>query len=328
MKRAVRVILLLAILTGLLYWADLGEVFAAIGGIPPLILLGALLIATADRFMMALKWSQLVRAAGGPMGLMQAVRIYYQAGFTSMVLPTQLGPDLLRVYLGKRLGISSGLLVASMTVEKVIAVLAGAFLAAAGLVYLGARLPADTRVEMWLGVDIGVALTGLALLLFLFAPFHRFVGGFLRNRVTPQVYSFLKQLSSSALDYRGRPGALAVNLALTLAENLVVLLLMLVLGRAVGVTLPLLPFLATLAAVSFIRRTAAYVESWGLAEALTVVMYALLGLDRNHAVALAFMTYAVAMAAATPGAFLLMRSGIGWRGASISEGGRRESVSA
>lgn len=176
-------ILLLAILTGLLYWADLGEVFAAIGGIPPLILLGALLIATADRFMMALKWSQLVRAAGGPMGLMQAVRIYYQAGFTSMVLPTQLGPDLLRVYLGKRLGISSGLLVASMTVEKVIAVLAGAFLAAAGLVYLGARLPADTRVEMWLGVDIGVALTGLALLLFLFAPFHRFVGGFLRNRV-------------------------------------------------------------------------------------------------------------------------------------------------
>lgn len=312
--------LLLAVIAGLLYWADLGEVFAAIGGIPPLILLAALLIATADRFMMALKWRQLVLTAGGKMKLLQAVPIYYQAGFTSMVLPTQIGPDLLRMYLGKRLGNSGALLVASMTVEKVIAVFSGALLAAVGLVYLGARLPADTRTEMWIGVDIGIALTVLALLLLFLAPFHRFVGRLLRNRITPRMYSFLKQLSSSALEYRDRPGALAVNLALTIAENMIVLLLLLVLGRAVGVTLPLLPFLATLAAVSFIRRIAAYVESWGLAEALTVVMYALLGLDRNHAVALALMTYAVAMAASLPGALFLMRNGIGWRGGKFELG--------
>lgn len=322
MKRAVRAILLIVVLAGLLYWADLGEVLAAVGGIPPLILLAALLIATADRFMMALKWRQLVRTAGGEMGFMEAVRIYYQAGFTSMVLPTQLGPDLLRVYLGKRLGNSGGLLVASLTVEKVIAVFVGAFLAAVGLIYLGATLPLHTRAEMWLGVNVGIALTLLALLLLFLSPLHRFAGRLLRNRLAPRVYSFLKQLSKSALDYRGRPAALAVNFVLTLVENLIVLFLLLILGRAVGVALPLIPFLATLAAVSFIRRIAAYVESWGLAEALAVVMYALLGLDRNHAVALALMTYAIAMAAATPGVVFLMRSGIDWRGGKFDLGVR------
>jgi hypothetical protein len=53
-----------------------------------------------------------------------------------------------------------------------------------------------------------------------------------------------------------------------------------------------------------------HVEGRGLGEGAAVVMFALLGVQKDAAVALTFAHYALWLLASLPGAYLLLRSGV------------------
>jgi glycosyltransferase 2 family protein len=310
-RRWLNYLILGVLLAALYFWVDLGSVWETIRFMPPGALVIALLIATLDRFAMGYKWRQLIVDGGGVVRLWDTVSAYYQAAFSGRVMPITVGQDLFRAYLVQRKGVRWDLVAASMGIEKLVAIIANIGLALAGVLYLASRMSPETR-----GLLVAVTVFGLfaalaALALALFRPLHVAGGRLLRRWVPARIYKGMKRSSESVLAYRQRPLALLKNLALAIAEQWLILTKFYVLGVALGVTLPLFTFYAAIAAVMFARRITAYFEGWGLTEASSVIVFAMLGLSQDQAVALALVNYGVSTIALLPGAYLLYRSKLG-----------------
>lgn len=305
-----RLALILVAAFALWHWVDLARVWAALSSMSPLALAVAVALASGDRVLMGFKWRQLVRAAGGSLRLRDATNIYYQTCFTDLVFPNVVASEGLRVYLGRRLGIPLALLLGSMAIERMVAAAVAIALAAAGLLYLAAEVEPQMR-RLFLEIIAGTAVTAaFGVLAIWWTPLHRMAGRAVRERISPKVFQLLKKVSASLVAYREQPATLMINLVLAIAENLLQIVNFYVIGRALGIRVPLLPFFAAIAVTALVRRLAMHVEGRGLGEGAAVVMFALLGVQKDAAVALTFAHYALWLFASLPGAWLLLRSGV------------------
>jgi glycosyltransferase 2 family protein len=291
-------------------WVDWARVWGALSSMSPLALALAVALASADRVLMGFKWRQLVRAVGGSLRLRDATNIYYQTCFTDLVFPNVVASEGLRVYLGRRLGIPLALLLGSMAIERMVAAMVSIVLAASGLLYLAAVVEPQMRQLFLEIIGATAVIAALGVLAIWWTPLHRVAGRAVRERISPKVFQLLKKVSASLVAYRGRPATLAINLLLAIAENLLQIVNFYVIGRALGVRVPVLPFFAAIAVTALVRRLAMHVEGRGLGEGAAVVMFALLGVQKDAAVALTFAHYALWLFASLPGAWLLLRSGV------------------
>ncbi|MEP7066442.1 MAG: lysylphosphatidylglycerol synthase transmembrane domain-containing protein [Gemmatimonadota bacterium] len=309
-RLAVRALLILAALYALWHWVDWTRVWGALSSISPLALVLAVALASADRVLMGFKWRQLVRAAGGSLRLRDATNIYYQTCFTDLVFPNVVASEGLRVYLGRRLGIPLALLLGSMAIERMVAAAVAVALAAMGLLYLAAAVEPQMRQTFLEIIAATAVFAALGVLAVWWTPLHRTAGRVLRERISPKVFQLLKKTSAALVSYRAQPAMLAFNLVLAIAENLLQIVNFYVIGRGLGIRVPVLPFFAAIAVTALVRRLAMHVEGRGLGEGAAVVMFALLGVQKDAAVALTFAHYALWLLASLPGAFLLFRSGV------------------
>ncbi|MEP7085952.1 MAG: lysylphosphatidylglycerol synthase transmembrane domain-containing protein [Gemmatimonadota bacterium] len=307
---AVRAVLVAAAIYALWRWVDWSRVWTAISTMSPAALVIAVALASADRVLMGYKWRQLVRAAGGTLRLRDATNIYYQTCFTDLVFPNVVASEGLRVYLGRRLGIPLALLLGSMAIERMIAAAVAIMLAGVGLLYLAAEVEPQMRSSFLLIIAATAVIAALGVLAVWWTPLHRFAGRAVRERISPGIFQLLKKISASLVAYRGQPVTLAFNLALAIAENLLQIVNFYVIGRGIGIRVPVLPFFAAIAVTALVRRLAMHVEGKALGEGAAVVMFALLGIDKDAAVALTFAHYALWLLASMPGAYLLFRSGV------------------
>jgi len=312
-RMAVHVVLICAALYALWRWVDWARVWGALRSMSPVALAIAVALASVDRVLMGFKWRQLVRAAGGSLRLRDATNIYYQTCFTDLVLPNVVASEGLRVYLGRRLGIPLALLLGSMAIERMIAAAVAIVLAGAGLLYLAATIEPQMR-QTFLEIIAGTAVVAaLGLLAVWWTPLHRVAGRALRERLSPKLFQLLSKISAALVAYRGQPRTLAINLGLAIAENLLQIVNFYVIGRGLGIRVPVLPFFAAIAVTALVRRLAMHVEGKALGEGAAVVMFALLGVQKDAAVALTFTHYAVWLLASLPGAYMLFRSGVKFR---------------
>jgi uncharacterized protein (TIRG00374 family) len=291
-------------------WVDWARVWGALSSMSPLALALAVALASADRVLMGFKWRQLVRAVGGSLRLRDATNIYYQTCFTDLVFPNVVASEGLRVYLGRRLEIPLALLLGSMAIERMVAAMVSIVLASSGLLYLAAVVEPQMRQLFLEIIGATAVIAALGVLAIWWTPLHRVAGRAVRERISPKVFQLLKKVSASLVAYRGRPATLAINLLLAIAENLLQIVNFYVIGRALGVRVPVLPFFAAIAVTALVRRLAMHVEGRGLGEGAAVVMFALLGVQKDAAVALTFAHYALWLFASLPGAWLLLRSGV------------------
>jgi uncharacterized protein (TIRG00374 family) len=283
-----RVVLILLAALAFWHWVDWSRVWTALTSMSPLALALAVALASADRVLMGFKWRQLVQAVGGSLRLRDATNIYYQTCFTDLVFPNVVASEGLRVYLGRRLEIPLALLLGSMAIERMIAAMVAIALAASGLLYLAAEVEPQMR-QTFLEIISGTAvIAALGLLAIWWTPLHRSAGRAVRERISPRVFQLLKKVSVSLVAYRAQPATLAINLLLAIAENLLQIVNFYVIGRALGIRVPLLPFFAAIAVTALVRRLAMHVEGRGLGEGAAVVMFALLGVQKDAAVGLTF----------------------------------------
>ena len=305
-----RVVLILVAAFACWHWIDWARVGAALASMSPLALGIAVALASGDRVLMGFKWRQLVRAAGGSLRLRDATNIDYQTCFTDLVFPNVVASEGLRVYLGRRLGIPLPLLLGSMAIERMVAAAVAIVLAATGLLYLAAEVEPQMRLLFLEIIGATAVVAALGVLAIWWTPLHRIAGRAVRERISPRLFQLLKKVSASLVAYRAQPATLAINLVLAIAENLLQIVNFYVIGRGLGVRVPVLPFFAAIAVTALVRRLAMHVEGRGLGEGAAVVMFALLGVQKDAAVALTFAHYALWLLASLPGAYLLLRSGV------------------
>lgn len=301
--------LLLVFILALIYFVDLNQVFLTMSKLPVQTLVGTLLILSLDRIIMGYKWAHLLRTTGSIVSIRKTIGIYYQSAFSSVVLPNNLGAEALRLYLGSRMGIPTSTIMASMIMEKLIAVIAAVVLAGTGMVYLAIHTSPNTRAPA-LAIALVAVLCVAGLYGVLHKPTHRMLGRVTRRIIPKRAFRTLVKLSSALVIYNGHYPRMFQNFLLALTEHLLQFAVTAMLGIALGVTIPIMTFLAGIAVVTIVHRVMVYVQSWMLAETITVVMYALLGLSKETAVALAFASYVTMFLATLPGAYLLVRNNI------------------
>lgn len=317
-RRLVKAALTLALVSALFLLVDVREVINALAAIPLGLLALVVVLLAADRVVMGLKWRHLVNGAGGKMRMRDAVAIYYQSGFVALLLPTSVGGEVLRGFLGQRAGVPLPLLVASMVLEKLIAAVSSAVLAGVAAVYIVAVTSGYdiTVISVVLGsTAIVVALVTLAT----HRGTHKWIGRQVRHLTPKRAFETLDRLSARVVAYRQRRALLQANLLFNIGEHVLQFLALYLLALGLGVNFGFLPFLAVTAVVMLARRTLGFLESWGLAETAVVVIYSLFGVQRELSVGLAFSLWATSIVATLPGAYLLYRKGAGFL---LSKAGR------
>lgn len=296
--------LLAAIITAAVIWVDLPTVFRQIASLSPIALAAALGIALACRFLMGFKWRQLVMVAGGQLPLSLAVSVYFQSAFSSRLVSTGVGGDLLRAWLVGRSGVPGGIVLGSIALEKTIALVSNVALATIGGLYLILHVRAGAQdLLLWL-IGGGMAVGLAAAVLLLYTPAHSFAASLLK-RLPARVAGLGERTSAAVLGYRRSPAALAINFLLAALEQLLQTLKLFVIGNALGIDLAAAEFFAALLVVLFARRVAGYVEGLGLAEGVSVIALTLVGVAPETAVALAVTNYAISTVALLPGGYLL-----------------------
>jgi glycosyltransferase 2 family protein len=310
-RRLANTVLTLGLVAALVLLVDLREVMSALASIPIGLLALALLVLSADRVVMGLKWRHLVNGAGGKMRRRDAVAIYYQSGFAALILPTSVGGEVLRGLLGQRAGVPLSMLVASMVLEKLVAAVSSVILAGLAAIYivLATSGSDDSVILLVLGSTVIVAAVTI---LATHRGAHEWIGQRMRRWTPQRAFKTLDHLSARVVAYRERLPLLKVNLLFNLGEHVLQFLALYLLARGLGIDFGFLPFLAVTAVVMLARRTLGFLESWGLAETAVVVIYSLFGVQRELSVGLAFSLWATSIIATLPGAILLYRNGVGF----------------
>jgi uncharacterized protein (TIRG00374 family) len=308
--RWLHVTVAVVILAGIAFWVDLGSVANALVSLTPLTMVAALLLATADRFMMAFKWWHLLAVGGSPTPFPTTLRIYYQAGVSGRVVPAPLGADVLRAYLASQVGIPGGLAISSVMLERFIAMLTSILLALLGILYLGAQFPEQASGPLFIAIAAVVLGSGIVSLGFVFfvpaqrAAQHLYAGLTARWPLPARVERMLGKVSRSFLDYQSQGRALLHNAGFSLFEHGIQFAKLAVIAAGLGITSDNLPFFAVLAVALFIRRIGGIIEGWGLGEGSGVAVIILLGVEPALAVALFFANFATTTVAILPGAIL------------------------
>jgi glycosyltransferase 2 family protein len=307
--RMLNAALMLALMIAVLTLVDVKAVFSAVHEIRPELLVLTLLLLSADRVAMGLKWRHLIRGAGANIRASTTIAAYYQSGFAALLLPTSLAGEVIRGVLGRRAGVPGQVVVASMVAEKLVAAVSNLTLAGAAATFIWF---AGSDQEM--GVVARLAAIPVLVVIVVLAVaasrrVHGQTGRFLGRWAPVRVCRTFDQLSAKVVAYRTRPGLLCANLLFNLGEHLVQFCVLYVLAVGLGISLELAMFLAVTAIVMLVKRTAGFLESWGLAEGAVILLYSLFGVPRELSVALALALWATSIIAALPGALLLYRSG-------------------
>ncbi len=109
------------------------------------------------------KWRLMVNLAGARLNLRQSMRCYFSGLFSTLLLPSIVGGDVVRAAVAFRAGQSKAAIVLGGIIDRLIDFLALALLAALGALLVPIGLPAETR-RIFIIVGIAVVLLAAILL--------------------------------------------------------------------------------------------------------------------------------------------------------------------
>ena len=284
------------------YSVDLEELVGHIYKISPVSALILILAATIDRFIMAAKWMHISSALKMTTHYFQFLKIYYVATFLGYCLPTSIGGE---VYKAARLGRSeqSQDVLASMFMEKIIGVFSTVAFAWTGVLYITFNLSNENSTTLFY-ILTGCTVAALCITWASLSPVihNKIIKLLSKSRIS----GFVKKLLNAYSGYKGQQYLIFWNFLIAIIETGLQLSIMCAIGLELNLDTPL-PILASIIAVTeFIRRIAIVLDGWGLATALQLFMYSLVGIAVEHGLLIALLSHAVYFIASLPGGILIL----------------------
>jgi uncharacterized protein (TIRG00374 family) len=315
-KRAIQTIVGLALMGGLIYWADPARMARLFAGADYGFLLLSLVLATVDRILMPLKWNLLLRAKGLVVPWRQAVKVYYISSAMGVFLPPTVGADMARYYLLSRDGCPKAEVVASILVERVLGMIAlllfgimGGALFLASVVSRGTETPVLTVVLTALAVTAVVAAAFAASMsertgMIAQRLLRRLEGGRLAG-----LAGKLESLLQAYQGYQGRRRALGVFLLLSLLENLLPVIRTYAVVLAFGAAVPLIYMFMFIPIVQMLIRLPISFDGFGVQEGALVYFFGLLGVGKAAALSIGLANHMLFLVSLLPGAVLYLALG-------------------
>jgi uncharacterized protein (TIRG00374 family) len=325
--RILQVLVSAGLLALLVRWIDLGAFRRAVASADPALLGVALLLAVADRVLMAIKWNLLLAAKRIRLRWTEAVRLYWNATFLGLFLPATVGADVVRAVVLSRSESRRADVVSSILVERFLGLVALAVFGFGGAVLAPAVLGggAVDRARL-LVIAGGAALAIVAALGFSFTPAcERLVDAVSARaagrRGVGRPAEVLAKVYRSFRGYREHRGVLAAFFALSLVENLLPVARALCVGRALHVNVPALFFVAIVPIELLLIRLPVTVDGFGLREGVFTFFLAKMGVPQSLGFAVGLVNHVLFLLAVMPGGVIHLLGSADQGRASRRDGG-------
>lgn len=301
-KRAIRVVVALVLLAFVATQVEWGNMLGVAARAEPAWLAVAFLVSTLDRVFMAAKWRYLLGGLGVESSLREAVVYYYMGGLVGAALQWHLSGDIARaVGFGRRTNRHS-LVTTSVVLEKVAGLQALTVLAAGSALLLNAQIGFVQWSIAWPFAVAAILVVGIGPFVVRFTAVKEVVVTRLEEwnrleRLKRAIRTLPEDLEQEV------KGVYGWFLGLTLLEQLVPTLLLLIYTHAFDVDLGLLAILSVLPIITFLARLPISVESLGVMEGLFVFFLGLVGVGSATAFLLALVSRLMDLIVMGSGAF-------------------------
>ncbi len=302
-NRHIFIFLVKALITATCLWwlsryFDFKQVYAALTGINPLLLIVAIALHFLSFVLGGVRWWLLFRHVNGAIAFRQLWPSYYLGVFFNNLLPSIYGGDLARTARLYTAGFGGSALVSSAFVDRVLGL--AALLSMGGIAVLFA--PAGFENHLALGV-LGLSLLALVPMVVIAAvpQWTRLLDAGIGSR-WPRLHAVL----SCFPRYRNAPGLMLAAFGLSVLNQLMVVLALLMLAPGLGVHLPVFQFLVVLILVFLVASLPISLGGLGAREGAMMALLLPLGVDAASVLALSAAYLLVLWSSTLPGAFMLL----------------------
>lgn len=298
---------------------SIGEALRRISAAEVVLLLG---VYTVDRVLMGLKWGLLLRILDVRLPLWQAVRIFYQASFSGVFLPSHVGGDILRVLWVREATGETNSALASLVMERLLGFICSINLALLGAAMAAGLLAPDHLQLVILGGVVAAVTVNAGFALSLLPPVNAWVlerlgaGGGGLSKIRDALHRFY----SAYARFSANRGAIMLNALLTLLEQCVQMVAVYVAARSLGLTVDPLMFFAASTVYAMILRFPIAPDGWGVGELASIGVYGLIGIGAADAFVISVLNHIMPMLALTPGFVFMLRGQSRVRPASLGPG--------
>lgn len=267
--------------------ADVASIVRSIAQLSAPALVTALAAHVVIILALAWRWAILAHATGSRIDYAFAVRMTFGSTFLNLTLPTSVGGDIGRVWLGRRRGMALESATAAGILDRAIGLAALAAMVAAGALVLGGRV-----VESML-------LAALVFAALLLAAFWRWAG---RLPETHAAHRFATAIRSAIVS----PRVVAATAGLSLAAHLAATWIAAVLASGMGLELSLSHAALLFPAVLLATAIPVSIGGWGLRELAAIPVLKLAGMSAESAAAVGFSFGLTQLAAASLGTLAVL----------------------
>jgi glycosyltransferase 2 family protein len=267
--------------------------------------LAAFVIFLGTTWLMAWRWSALLAARGVHEPFSWLLRMYFVSYAAGQVLPTAVGGDAVRIIEhARRRPDAKAAAAASVFMERTLGSAATLILVAIGLAVAVGRYD-DIGWVVILEVVLVVAMVILGLLLF-----SRRLGLALERRLFPlgrriRLERPLQSLYWAMHEYRSTPGVLAAVLGVSFVAQVLRVAAIWLCGEAVGADVSPIVYIILGPLLFLVQMIPFTLNGIGVREAFFVLFLGRFDVPEDVAFAAGFLFFAVSIATALPGAFVL-----------------------
>lgn len=301
-----RVALGLGLLAAVLLFVDTDAIVRILSGAAIGITLIALALFVAERVFAAVRWRMLIAGIGEAPPLGRFVSLIFSSTFLAFFLPGGVGGEIFRIYGLTRGAISIGRAVASVFVERVLALVALGMMILWGL----AAAPFTPPTAVLQAVILSFAAIAFACAVIFSRRVRRIVDRLLVHPRLAKIRGFSEKLYESFDIFLTHKMLLATGFLFAIFFQLLRVVAVWVSALALGFDLPFELFLYAVPIVNLITQIPISIGGLGVREATYAALFGLAGIPAESAVALSLLTYALSVLAVTPGAYVIARRGL------------------
>ena len=249
----------------------------------------------------AYRWQILAQAQGDRIPLGYLVKSYIVGRFFNTFLPTSVGGDVVRMGDGAKYSTSCVKSSAIVVVERmtgIIVLFAFALLASLLRMDMARRIPV-----VGLALVLGAAgLIGIAV--FFLPGFGRLLHRGPAHGRLGRLFEKLRLFRDTIVEYRSHPAAFARATVWAVLLQLNVVLYYVIIGRALGLTIPALDYFVFIPLVLLLQLIPVTINGLGIREVAYVAVFAFYGLSSSAALSFSFVEIAFGLLVGLLGAAL------------------------
>lgn len=270
-------------------WAEFGRVMSNAN---PWWLFAALVASAVDRLWMAGKWHYLIRRFGVAVHFIQTLTVCYYGVLVGMAVQWGITGDVTRaVKLGSLTGQHKKIVI-SVVLEK-LAGLTGGGVAAVGAAVLLNQLHPFAPPALVIGAAILVIVVFPFVPIAISSPLTAKLVKSVSSRISSKLDFDLTRLEADGSKLRK---ATTVFFFLTLGEQMMPVVILLLVQFGFGMDVTLLQTAAVIPIIIFLSRLPISVEGLGVYEGVTVLLFGLMGISAAEALAVAITSRVVGIA--------------------------------